>query len=147
MRSCSTRTRPSAPSILNSQYPAASILAAVERPQRHEDQFLVLADQSRKAIAQVESFSRRLLARHLPAERAADVARLLATGTWTHDHPLQRQELEQLGLPVTIGVGEEERELMMLYPQPRGRMPAVEYVPGTPPERPGMPRRRRAQRR
>lgn len=126
------------------QYAAASILAAMEVPQRHEDQFLILADQSRKAIAQVESFARRLLERHMPAERAADVAKLLATGTWTHDHPLQRQELELLGLPIKVGIGQSERELMTLYPQPRGRMPAVEYVPGNPPSRPGLPRRRSA---
>jgi ClpP class serine protease len=126
------------------QYAAASILAAVEVPQRHDDQFLILADQSRKAIAQLESFTRRLLDRHMAPERAAEVAKLLATGTWTHDHPLQRRELEALGLPVTIGVGEEERELMRLYPQPRGRMPAVEYAPSSPPDRPGMPRRRTA---
>jgi ClpP class serine protease len=129
------------------QYAAASILAAVDVPQRHDDQFLILADQSRKAIAQVESFTRRLLERHLAPERAAEVAKLLATGTWTHDHPLQWRELELLGLPVQVGVGEEERELMTLYPQPRGRMPAVEYVPGAPPERPGLPRRRTASRR
>jgi ClpP class serine protease len=60
------------------QYAAASILAAVERPQRHEDQFLILADQSRKAIAQVESFARRLLERHMEPEQAAKVAKLLA---------------------------------------------------------------------
>jgi hypothetical protein len=48
----------------------------------------------------------------------------------------KRAELEALGLPVKIGVGDEERNLMMLYAQPRGRMPAVENVPGTPPERP-----------
>jgi ClpP class serine protease len=129
------------------QYAAASILAAVEVPQRHDDHFLVLADQSRKAIVQVESFTRRLLERHLPPERAAKVARLLATGTWTHDHPLQCHELELLGLPVTVGVGEEERELMTRYPQPRGRMPAVEYSPAEPPDRPGLPRRRRSRRR
>jgi hypothetical protein len=97
------------------QHAAASILAAVEVPQRHDDSTLILADQARKAIAQVESFTRRLLERHMPAERAADVARLLATGTWTHDHPPQRAELEALGLPFKIGVGDEERELMMLY--------------------------------
>jgi ClpP class serine protease len=128
------------------QYAAASILAAVEVPQRHDDQFLILADQSRKAIAQMESFTARLLERHMEPERAAQVAKLLATGTWTHDHPLQRRELEALGLPVKVGIGEEERELMTLYPQPRGRMPAVEYAPGTPPDRPGMPRRRTASR-
>jgi ClpP class serine protease len=124
------------------QYPAASILAAVEHPQRHEDETLILADLSRKAIYQVESFTRRTLERHLGTERAGDAARLLATGTWTHDHPLQVPELETLGLPVRVGVGDEERELMTLYPQPRGRQPAVEYVPGVP-ERPSMPPRRR----
>ena len=123
------------------QQPAASILVAVEVPQRHDDETLILADVARKAIAQVEGFVARLLEPRLARERAADVARLLATGTWTHDHPLLASELETLGLPVRIGVGDEERELMALYPQPRGRQPAVEYVPGTP-ERPTLPRRR-----
>ena len=120
------------------QYAAASILAAVERPGRHDDQTLILADLSVKAIAQVESFTRRLLERRMAPGRAADVAHLLATGTWTHDHPLQPRDLETLGLPIRIGVGRQERELMTLYPQPRGRVPAVEYVPGVP-ERPGLP--------
>jgi ClpP class serine protease len=125
------------------QYAAASILAAVDVPQRHEDQTLILADIARKAIAQVEAFTRRLLERQMEAARAAETARLLATGVWTHDHPLQAADLRALGLPVSVGVGEEERELMTLYPQPRGRVPAVEYVPGAPaPERPGFPRRR-----
>jgi Serine dehydrogenase proteinase len=77
----------------------------------------------------------------MPSERAAEVARLLATGTWTHDHPLQPRDLEALGLPVRVGVDAEERELMTLYPQPRGRTPAVEYAPGEL-ERPSLPRRR-----
>jgi ClpP class serine protease len=124
------------------QYPAASILAAAEHPQRHEDQTLILADVSRKAIYQVESFTRRMLERHLGTERAGDAAHLLATGSWTHDHPLQVPELEALGLPVSVGVGDEERELMTLYPQPRGRPPSVEYAPGAP-ERPSFPPSRR----
>jgi len=123
------------------QYPAASILASLEWPGVRKDETLILADIARKAVAQVEAFTRRLLERHLDPERAAEVARLLATGTWTHDHPLQARELEALGLPVRVGIGDEERELMLLYPQPRGRVPAVEYVPGEP-ERPTLPRRR-----
>jgi hypothetical protein len=91
-----------------------------------------MADVGRKAITQVEGFTERLLGRHMPAERAAEVARLLATGTWTHDHPLQVPELQALGLPVRVGVPQAERELMTLYPQPRGRAPAVEYAPGPP---------------
>jgi hypothetical protein len=59
---------------------------------------------------------------------------------WTHDHPLQASELEMLGLPARVGVPDLERELMTLYPQPRGRTPAVEYVPGPP--APTLPPRR-----
>jgi ClpP class serine protease len=122
------------------QYPAVSVIAAAEHPGEHEDQTLIMADVGRKAIAQVESFTARLLERRLPPERARETAHVLATGVWTHDHPLQVPELELLGLPVTVGVPDEERELMELYPQPRGRTPAVEYAPG-PPE-PTLPSRR-----
>jgi ClpP class serine protease len=117
------------------QYPAASLIAVSERPGEHEDETLLLADVGRKAIAQVEGFTRRLLERHMPPERAHESAHLLCAGTWTHDHPLQAEELQILGLPIRVGLPAEERELMTLYPQPRGRTQAVEYVPGPPAER------------
>jgi ClpP class serine protease len=130
------------------QYAAASLVAVAERPGDHEDQTLIMADVGRKAIIQVESFAKRLLERHMPPERAAEIAEILATGTWTHDHPLQYPELQALGLPATVGVPPLERELMQLYPQPRGRTPAVEYVPGPAgPQRapaPTLPTRREA---
>jgi ClpP class serine protease len=127
------------------KYPAASIIAAVERPGEHNDETLIMSDIGRKAILQTESFTRRLLEGQLTPERAREVAHLLATGTWTHDHPLYVNELQKLGLNVKVGVPEGERELMKLYPQPRGREPAVEYVPG--PERaPTLPRRRESPR-
>jgi ClpP class serine protease len=114
------------------EYAAASVLAALDRPGRHDDRTLILGDMSRKAIAQVEGFVARLLARHLEPARAREVAHLLSTGVWTHDHPLQATELETLGLPVIVGVPEQERQLMALYPQPRNRQAAVEYVPAMP---------------
>jgi ClpP class serine protease len=123
------------------QYPAASIVAAASRPGPHDDQTLILADVSRKALVQVEHFTRGLLERRMEPGRAREVARLLSTGTWTHDHPLQARELEVLGLPLRLGIPPEERELMRLYPQPRGREPSVEYVPGQPGQ-PGLPARR-----
>jgi ClpP class serine protease len=123
------------------QYAAASIVRVAAQPGQHDDQTLILADVSRKALVQVERFTRRLLERHMAPERAREVARLLSTGTWTHDHPLQASDVQALGLPVRLGVPEEERELMRLYPQPRGREPSVEYVPA-PPGRPGLPARR-----
>jgi ClpP class serine protease len=122
------------------QYPASSVVEVAQRPGDHEDQTLIMADVARKAIAQVQGFTTRLLERHMPPERAKEVARLLATGVWTHDHPLQPPELLALGLPVRVGVPETERELMGLYPQPRGRTPAVEYVPAEP--APALPPRR-----
>jgi ClpP class serine protease len=122
------------------QHPAASLVEVARLPGDHEDQTLLLADVGRKALVQVEGFTDRLLQRHLPRERARDVAHLLASGVWTHDHPLQSAQLEELGLPVRVGVPELERELMTLYPQPRGRTPAVEYVPG--PRSPSAPARR-----
>ncbi|MGZ4416433.1 MAG: SDH family Clp fold serine proteinase [Gaiellaceae bacterium] len=110
------------------QYAAASLVAVSERPGKHDDQTLILADVGRKAIQQVEALAEELLVHTAPG-RARDLAHLLASGTWTHDHPLMAPDLEALGLPVRVGVPEEERTLMDLYPQPRGRESAVEFFP------------------
>jgi hypothetical protein len=48
-------------------------------------------------------------------------------------------DLAALGLPIKVGVGAEERELMSLYPQPKGREASVEYFPGSPGPPPGLP--------
>jgi ClpP class serine protease len=122
------------------QYPAASLVEVAKRPGDHDDQTLIMADVARKALAQVEGFTMRLLEPRLGPERARETAHLLASGLWTHDHPLQARELDALGLPVRVGVPPPERDLMILYPQPRGRTPAVEYVPGPP--SPTLPPRR-----
>jgi ClpP class serine protease len=127
------------------QYPAASLVKVAERPGDRDDQTLLMADVGRKAIAQVEGFTRRLLERHMPNERAREAARALATGVFTHDHPLQHPELTALGLPVRVGVPDLERDLITLYPQPHGRQPAVEYVP-VPGPRPSLPQRPNANR-
>jgi Serine dehydrogenase proteinase len=65
------------------EYPAASLVEVALMPGDHDDQTLILADVSHKAIVQVEAFAERLLAPRMPADRACEVARLLATGTWT----------------------------------------------------------------
>src|SRR5918992_2391249 len=118
------------------KYPAASIVAAAKAAGEHDDETLILADLGRKALVQVKILTRRLIERKVPGERADELADILSQGTWTHDHPLMVRELETLGLPVRVGVPDEERELMTLYPEPRGREPAVEYVPRQP-GRPG----------
>jgi ClpP class serine protease len=122
------------------QYPAASLVTVAALPGDHDDQTLLMADVARKALVQVEGFTTRLLERHMTPERARDAAHLLASGVWTHDHPLLAHDLMTLGLPIRIGIPPLERELMELYPQPRGRTPAVEYSPGPP--GPSLPPRR-----
>jgi ClpP class serine protease len=119
------------------QYPASSLIAVAERPGQHSDETLILADISRKAIHQVQVFAAQLLEKRMAPAQAREVARILSTGLWTHDHPLMPRELEGLRLPVKIGVPEEERQLLQLYPQPRGRE-GVEYFPGRPAP-PGLP--------
>jgi ClpP class serine protease len=121
------------------QYPAASILAALEAPGDHKDETLILGDVSRKAMRQVEVLVKRLLEKSMGPNRAADVAALMSRGTWTHDHPLMASDLAAFGFPIRVGVGTEERELMSLYPQPRGRQSPVEYFPGDPGRTPGLP--------
>jgi ClpP class serine protease len=122
------------------QHAARSLVDVAALPGRHSDQTLLLADVGRKALRQVEATVVELLQKHMDPARARDAARLLATGVWTHDHPLMAPDLEQLGLPVKVGVPAEERLLMDLYPQPRGRETSVEYVPG--PRLPLVPPRR-----
>ncbi len=113
------------------QYPAASILAAVQQKpvMEIEDQTLILADQARKAIDQMNAQVRELLAEKFPAEKAEELARLLTSGTWTHDYPITYERAVALGLPVRKEMPPEMLHLMELYPQPVRRQPTVEYIP------------------
>jgi hypothetical protein len=124
------------------QYPARSLLEVAAMPGRHDDQTLLLADVGRKAIREVTLTVQKLLEKQMEPARAKEVAELMSTGVWTHDHALMAPELEHLGLPVKVGVPTEERELMDLFPQPRGRQASVEFVPS--PHIPRMPSGREA---
>jgi hypothetical protein len=109
-------------------------------PGDHDDETLLLADVGRKALRQVEAVVTNLLERHMEPLPAQELAHLLSSGVWTHDHPLMAADLAKLGLPVSVGIPQEERTLMELYPQPRGRDEAVEYAAWR--RLPGMPVRR-----
>ena len=128
------------------QYAARSLVEVAAMPGQHEDQTLLLADVGRKALRQVQLTVEGLLAKHMDPARAKEVAEILSSGVWTHDHPLMAPELDQLGLPVKVGVPPEERALLELYPQPRGRQSSVEYMPsprgplGSSRDTPGAPR-------
>ena len=123
------------------QYPAASLLKVVARKpvEDIDDQTLIMADITEKAVNQVRESVKELLERSLPPEKAADLADLLATGTWTHDYPITVDTAQKLGLNVSTDMPREVLELMSLFPQPVRRHPSVEYLP--------VPRRTDQQRR
>ncbi|MDO9508369.1 MAG: ATP-dependent Clp protease proteolytic subunit [Thermovirgaceae bacterium] len=113
------------------QYPAVSILKAVEEKPISEvdDETLILADISRKAIAQTHKFVVKLLVDNVPAEEAERLAQILTEGRWTHDYPISSEEAAELGLFVSTEMPEEISQVMRLYPQAGQRRPSVQYVP------------------
>jgi len=113
------------------QYPAASIIKAVEQKDinKVDDETLILADVSRKAINQVKRTVTDILSRRMEREEAEKLASTLATGTWTHDYPITVREAKELGMPVTTDMPKEVYDLMNLYPQTVQRRPSVEYIP------------------
>jgi ClpP class serine protease len=124
------------------EYPAASILAAIEQknPNEIDDKTLILGDIGRKARQQVATFVEQILAPHAKPERATELAQMLSEGRWTHDFPISPNHATELGLPVSTDLPDEVRQLIRLYPQPRGRRPSVEYIP-MPYDRPSQERR------
>ena len=114
------------------QYPAASILNAVEQKSkdRIHDETLILADQATKAIHQVHHTVRDLLRGKYPDAVASNLATTLSEGKWTHDFPITFDYAKELGLHVKSDMPSEILDLMALYPQPVRRLPTVEYLPG-----------------
>ena len=113
------------------EYPAASILkVAHQKPIAEvDDKTLILADQAEKAVAQMRHEVGELLAAKNPGEKSGEIAKLLTSGTWTHDYPITYERARELGLPVRTDMPENMLRLMELYPQPMRRQPSVEYVP------------------
>ncbi len=115
------------------QMPAASILKVLEQkdPKDIDDQTLILADVSRKAIEQMRGYLVNLLTtKGMEREKAERIAEELAVGKFTHDYPLTVDYLKELGLPVSTDVPEEVYALMELYEQPLGAQPpSVQYIP------------------
>jgi ClpP class serine protease len=114
-----------------SEYPAASILKAVSQKDKNEvdDKTLILADISEKALVQLKDAVRKILRDKMNAQKADALAETLATGTWTHDYPLTYEELSEMGLPVSTEMPTEVYEFMELFPQPKQKIPSVQYIP------------------
>jgi ClpP class serine protease len=117
-------------------FPAASIIKVVEdKPIGDiDDQTLIMADLSHKAIAQVQRFVRTLLKDDIPKQKIAPeniekIVDALTTGRVTHDYPVTVEEATEMGLPITVGLPRSIYNLMELYPQPQGGRPSVQYIP------------------
>jgi len=112
--------------------PAASIIKAVEQKpiERISDSTLILADISRKAQAQVHALVGEVLGEsgQMTAEKAAQTARTLTEGRWTHDFPITVKLGRELGLRINTDMPKEVYSLMDLYPQAPGKRPSVLYV-------------------
>ena len=115
------------------QMPAASILKVLEQKDVKDidDQTLILADVSRKAIKQMKDYLTNLLtSKGMEREKAEKIAEELAVGKFTHDYPLTVDYLRSLGLNINTNVPEEVYALMELYEQPMGAQPpSVQYIP------------------
>ncbi len=127
-------------------FPAASIINVVEQKpiDKVDDQTLIMADLSRKAIKQVQRFVRTLLqdavpTPKVPAEKIEVIIETLTTGQVTHDYPITVEEATELGLPITVGLPRSIYDLMELYPQPQGGRPSVQYIPMPYAPRPSLP--------
>ena len=113
------------------QSPAASVLKVLDqkKPEDIEDQTMILADVSRKAISQVKRTVQDLLSERMSQEQAGALAEKLSTGTWTHDYPITAEEGKSLGLPISTEMPEEVYQFMTLFQQPTRTRPSVEYIP------------------
>jgi ClpP class serine protease len=111
-------------------YPAASVLRALAQPNpNRDDTTLILGDVAEKAMRQVHASVARLLAEGHSAADAEKIATALSSGQWTHDYPLDVEELRRIGLTVRDEIPVAVYELMDLYPQTRQQRPTVEFIP------------------
>ncbi len=120
------------------QYPAASILKAVEEKpvSEVEDNTLILADIAKKAIRQTRDFVFELLAERMGEEKGMTLAATLTEGRWTHDYPIGVDEAASLGLPVVLNDYDSFCNIMGLYHQSITERPSVQYIPVPYPGRP-----------
>ena len=113
------------------EFPAVSILEAVRLKgmDKVDDRTLMLAEIASKAMSQVKDFVYYLLSDKMEETPARELASLLSSGIWTHDYPIDCDQLKRMGLPVTVGLMNEIYYLMDLYPQPPQRRPSVQFIP------------------
>ncbi len=113
------------------KYPAPSIINVLKQKSFSEidDETLILADISQKAINQLENSILELLPEKHSLEDKKRIAKALTQGLWTHDFPITVDVARSLGLNVSADMPREIYQLMNLFPQPVRNTSAVEYDP------------------
>ena len=117
-------------------YPATSILKVVELKKVDEidDKTLILAEESRKAVAQIKGIVRSLVVDPYGPGKAEEIVEELVSGKYTHDFPITaRETCELFGECVRTELPMEVYNLMNMYKmEARPRRPSVEFVPSAP---------------
>ncbi|QQY79937.1 serine dehydrogenase proteinase [Keratinibaculum paraultunense] len=113
------------------QYPAPSIVNVLKQKDVSDidDETLILADISQKAINQLEGCILKLLPDRYSEEEKKNIAETLTQGRWTHDFPISVDIAKSLGLNVNTDVPKEIYALMDLYPQPVRSSSDINYQP------------------
>ncbi len=114
------------------QCPAASLVKVLEAKEAKDidDQTYILADVATKALRQIKVTVKNLLIKHMDDEAAEKTAAKLTQGTWTHDYPIDVNEMAGMGITVNTDMPADIYALMSMFPQPRTARPSVEYNPG-----------------
>ncbi len=113
-------------------YPAVSIIKVADEKNkdRIDDETLILADISRKAISQVKEFVKMILHSNNYTDNVVQtVSEALTDGRWTHDYPINFEQAKQFELNVSSDMPKEIYQLMDLYPQSPSMRPSVQYIP------------------
>ncbi|HVP22284.1 MAG TPA: hypothetical protein VMS77_00065 [Conexivisphaerales archaeon] len=116
-------------------FPAVSVVKVLEKKDinKVDDRTIILADEAKKAVDQMEVMVRRIMANRYPEQTIQNVVDNLVVGKYTHDYPLTSGDAAALGLRVTTGVPTEVYRLMELYKMETGaKRPGVDYVPVIP---------------
>lgn len=126
-------------------FPAASIIRVLEEKDKNkiDDKTFIMADVAEKATTQVRQFVKWLLKERLGEEKAGELAKVLTTGRWTHDFPINIETARELNFTVDEGIPEQVFRLMQLYPQAIQRRPSVSYVPSPYGPEPGEPKQKK----
>jgi ClpP class serine protease len=118
-------------------YPASSVIQVLDKKpvERISDRTLILADEAKKAQAQMKSLVAEILRGKCGEGQISQVIDELVSGKYTHDNPIfPVRARELLGDCVKVGIPESVYELMDFYKAEMGaRKPGVEYIPIAPP--------------